>query len=166
MEPNGNIIDSPVVRRIAELLQIPAVGTQLHAAEADTMIHDKNKEIETDLSAKREDFGQQVYIDRITIKQKAIREQEAAADQIRQERRQVASEFDLAILKAPMKEKTKIMKDRDSRLKEIDAEIKIYTDTVTSLEEQEKQLHKELTSEHEKGTITRKLLFKTHLEFT
>ncbi len=166
LEPNGNIIDSPVVRRIAELLHQNAVGTQLHAAEAETLIQDKTKEIEQELAAKREDFGQQVYIDRITIKQKAIREQEAAADQLRQERRQIASEFDLAILKAPMKEKTKIMKDRDSRLKEIDAEIKIYTETVASLEDQEKQLHKELTSEHEKGTIARKMLFKTHLEFT
>jgi SNF2 family DNA or RNA helicase len=166
LEPNGNVVDSPVVRKIVELLQTASNSPQLHAAEAERLLSDKIQAIELDLSGKREDFGQQIYIDRITIKQKAIREQEAATDQIRQERRQLASEFDLAILKAPMKDKTRIMKERDSKLKDLDAEIKIYTDTIAALEDQEKQLHKELTSEHEKGTITRKILFKTHLEFT
>lgn len=165
LEPNGNIVSSPLIRQLYDLM-LSEGGSPLHSRESDALVKNSIDETEEQLTEQREELGQQIYIDRITTKQKAKYEQEAAADEIRKERRQIASEYDLSILKAPMKDKNKIMKEKDNRLKELDKELKVYEDTISSIEEQERSLHKELTAKHIKGTISRQTILKTHLEFS
>jgi hypothetical protein len=58
------------------------------------------------------------------------------------------------------------MKEKDAKLKEFDKELRVYEETIASIEEQEKTLHKELTSKYDKGNISRQTLFKIHLELS
>jgi SNF2 family DNA or RNA helicase len=166
LEPNGTVIDSPLVRKIFDSNLLQREERVLHKDESDSLVQPAILATEDSLTEQREEISLQIYTDRITAKQKAKYDQEFAAEELRRERRQIASEFDLAVLKAPMKEKNRVMKERDAKLKELDKELRVYEETIAAIEEQEKSLHKDLTSKHDKGKIARQILFKVHLVFS
>ncbi len=166
LEPNGKIIDSPLVRKIVEGVLLLSNQSPLHKDESDKLVLPAILAAEESLTEQSEEMSLQIYTDRITTKQKAKYDQESATDELRQERRQIAAEFDLAVLKAPMKDKNRVMKEKDAKLKEFDKELRVYEETIASIEEQEKTLHKELTSKYDKGNISRQTLFKIHLELS
>jgi SNF2 family DNA or RNA helicase len=165
IDPKGRVLRTPALRQILEHIDLKHFP-KAQQSDSNSPIISAIKEEEDLLFEKREEISQKIYNDRITAKQRAKYEQEEAADQIRAERRLVSSDYDVQILKAPMKDKNKILKEKENRLKELDKELEIYQSTVRDLESQESNLHRELTKKHDQGKISSKEIFKVHLVFS
>lgn len=164
LEPNGQIIESPKLRDLFECLAEDS-AKMLHDFANENPFRLKLEELSGHLSEKNEQLSQETYNELMRIKQNAREDQTNAAENLRTEIRQISAEFDLQLLKAPMKEKGKVMKERDAKISELQKELQIYEETIENISIQEKNLNLELIKKFNEGKVSHQEILRIHLEF-
>ena len=122
---------------------------------------DELKTIEDDIKAQRDKQSERIFNDRVLQKQKASEDQKEAKRLLEEERETIDKDFNLSILKAPMSEKSKLLRQKERKLKDLDKELHIYRQAIQDLSKAESELQTDIIRQHEKGHIQHKILFNS-----